>query len=695
MDGGGAIGGRRFHHSTQRRGRQLSNTHKHKKKQSSKTERQACLLLSIALAAAFSSIGFGLFHLKFHHRKPLSSSVSFDTPFSDLKSKDTGKLPAKIRNAKDTKTYSRSSALPSIPHKRNHGKSEKDEITASKIYVKYDAAGPKSIPGTARSHALPNAVPFANSIPLELAENRSYHISQRTNTSLPLSMDSKGPDARYNWNHTYHDDFRTLYLYNPSILPLHNTQPRNNNTNDNATTYYDDPDALSDADLLALTGGDSSIRYVATYRAYLGCNCFGSDKKDRELMRAGEQITYLAIALLNSTLDVVEGTDVLIDLNAGPGRGAYGRQFIEDCRINLIKGGIYLLCNEEMKRVKITRTQEPLSSSLYQPYQRPKQKMPYVYPNVHGDGLTITLLSHKVKVGGGKNFNIFRSTQQEFKSKQQQNTTVEMVKVEKEVYSESQTLQKYYLQIWPHPHKYTQLYVPDGRDFKGNEIGNVLRDPETKEKFPEEIAPQLGGLPHSTFDTPDSKHTISKCTVPKQMNCSEPIEVPFFNDEADHGTACCVKVTLPQGKKTDPGREVMVGITHQKLSPRSNFWLLDVKRRYENFGIDRFVSRFVAYETQHPFNIVARSGWFCLGFATDPIELNHPQRSTLAGQNTQFRLDLFDDVYECPVIHFASGFSEFVGNSSRAIIGYGVNDCHPRMFVVEKDEIVRMLTPVG
>ena len=135
----------------------------------------------------------------------------------------------------------------------------------------------------------------------------------------------------------------------------------------------------------------------------------------------------------------------------------------------------------------------------------------------------------------------------------------------------------------------------------------------------------------------------------------------------------------------------MVGITHQKTSPRKNFWLEDVHKRYEHIGVDRFVSRFVAYDTQHPFDVVARSGWFCLGFSSDPVELNHQQRSTLAGRNKIFQLDLFDDVYDCPEIHFASGFSEVVGNSSRAIIGYGVNDCHPRMFVVEKEEIVRLL----
>jgi len=99
----------------------------------------------------------------------------------------------------------------------------------------------------------------------------------------------------------------------------------------------------------------------------------------------------------------------------------------------------------------------------------------------------------------------------------------------------------------------------------------------------------------------------------------------------------------------------------------------------------------VAYNPLPPFETVARSGWFCLGFA-DAAESNGRSGNSLAGKNLNARLDLFNQTYDCPIIHFASGFSEVVGNSSRAIISYGVNDCHPRMFFVDKDEIVRLLT---
>jgi len=589
----------------------------------------------------------------------------------------------------------------------------------TRLFFKYDDAGPRPLRGTARSHALPNAVPIARTIPIEHAEDKSYHLAQRKNfTGPPSFILPRVPSTKYNWNHSYHDDFRTLYLYNPSILPLHNTVKKRDKDKmgSGEDTYYDndqyfeDPDALSEEDLMALTGGDPSVRYISTFRAYLGCNCFGRNATDRRLMSSGEQISYLAIALLNETLDVVDGTDVLIDLNAGPSRGQYGRQFVEDCRVSLMRGGLYLICNQELKRIRIERTMThnaPSSSSSRPLRQLPPPgygtkrgiPLPYVYPNIHGFGLNVTLLSHHTGISGGKNFNLFRSTRKSHESGANNgNTNTSAVGL----------IHDHYLQLLPHPHKYRKLNVPDGRDSNFDNVLDAKHDPVTKKKIEEETAPQVGGLPKMTFDTPDTFHKISKCPAPPidmdsleqtklRMNCTDPLEVPFFEVEDDHGTACCVRVVLPLDANAAPnslgrGREVMVGISHQKTSARSNFWLLDVRRRYLDFGIDRFVSRFVAYNSHHPFDIVARSGWFCLGFADDPIELSHPQRSTLAGQNKEFRLDLFDDLYNCPTIHFPSGFSEVVGNSSRAIIGYGVNDCHPRMFVVEKDEIVRMLT---
>jgi len=528
--------------------------------------------------------------------------------------------------------------------------------------------------------------------------------------------------GRYNWNHTYQDDYRTYYLYNPSIIPLHNTiqQQVHDNDNNNDNNIDDDPDALSATDLQELTGGDPLVRYVAIYRAYTGCNCFGRNLHDRSLMTAGEQLSYMAMTLLDENLDIVEGTDTLIDLNAGPTRRHYWNQNVEDCRILLLRGGIYLLCNEEMKRVKIKRKQQSSSSSLSSrtipPPGYATQKgiqFPYVYPNIHGDGLEITILGQHNKIGGGKNFNTFRSTSKSSDATDNVNGN----------FNSTAMMYDYYLQTFPSPHQYRRLNIPDGRrkdDIALNNKSGKLYV-ISKKSSQEETAPQQDGLPRPTFDTPDTVHMISKCED-GTMNCTNPVDVPFFDEEEydDHGTACCVRVFLPLGNGDNKSennnnnnnnkmrnnnvkkqQQVMVGISHRKLSPRKNFWLKDVKKRYEHFGVDQFVSRFVAYDIHHPFDVVARSGWFCLGFADETESRKGEDKdglglgSTFAGRNTYARLDLFNETYDCPMIHFASGFSEVVGNNSRAIIGYGINDCHPRMFFVEKDEIAKLLTMTG
>jgi len=234
-----------------------------------------------------------------------------------------------------------------------------------------------------RLRYLPNAIPVHRTIPRHLVEDMAYHISQRKNTT---SKSIKGKD--YLLSHDYSTDHRTLYLYNPHVLPLHNTIGDPGSTNS-------DPDYLSKSDLYALTGGDSSVRYLVTYRAFLGCSCFGM-LPNWDILKAGDQISYLALALLDEHLDVINGTDVLIDLNYVPPFGdgnRYFRQIREDRRTFLIRGDIQILCNDRIHRIRIRRT----AVKGVTPYPDPAsggtdEVIPYKFKNIYGDGLEITLL---------------------------------------------------------------------------------------------------------------------------------------------------------------------------------------------------------------------------------------------------------------------------------------------------------------
>mmetsp|Transcript_21794 Transcript_21794/g.47576 ORF Transcript_21794/g.47576 Transcript_21794/m.47576 type:complete len:200 (+) Transcript_21794:698-1297(+) len=156
------------------------------------------------------------------------------------------------------------------------------------------------------------------------------------------------------------------------------------------------------------------------YRAALGCNCFGTDDPARlRMMYFQEPLSHLAVALLDARLDVVEG--VLIDINAGPGRdgGTYFArigQDREDCRLALLRRGFYITCKEQIHPVKINRTgasrsSRPTSvdSNLLSYGTRDDHRIPYVYPNICGNGLRITLIGYHGMLAKGKNFNLLKS----------------------------------------------------------------------------------------------------------------------------------------------------------------------------------------------------------------------------------------------------------------------------------------------
>ncbi|OEU18044.1 hypothetical protein FRACYDRAFT_238477 [Fragilariopsis cylindrus CCMP1102] len=608
--------------------------------------------------------------------------------------------------------------------------------TTPLIIRRYDEAGPKPIPGTERSHTLPNAIPITRIIPRNQVENKTYHLQQRTNTSdhnlsiiYPLPRQGKFRDdnatkGRYDSNHNYTTDYRTLYLYNPSILPLHNTIPKED---DNDPNVNDSSMLLSKDDLFKLTGGDSNVQYVVIYRAYLSNNCFGNTNQQRKMMKAGEQISYLAIALLDSKLNLIENSDILIDLNVDPQtRGLYYRQFMEDCRLFIIQKSIYLICNEECRRIQIKRNTNSMNMNMANSTTNSTTSSSssdntgsdtgYIYPNIYGNGLQITSIGSNTKIGGGKNFNIFQTTTK------RSNTDT----------NDSTSTTDYYIQYRPLPHQYRKLInIPTNDDDDKNKNVHQRLDLfkttiSNNEKSIEQEAPRLilgdndnghnnidyRGYPKPTFHTPDIYHNITVCednidgTASWNKNCTNPIERSFFDINKDHGSACCVRVLLPRMPENEKQseQEVMVGISHQKLSIKNKFWLKDSQNRYESLiSNDQFVSRFIAYDIHYPFRIVAISGWFCLGFGTTGSSSNthtdtdsqhqEQQQSTLAGHNMDIRLNLFNETYNCPIIHFISGFSEVVGNTSRAIIGYGINDCHPRMFILEKTEIIKLLVP--
>jgi hypothetical protein len=507
-----------------------------------------------------------------------------------------------------------------------------------RVYWRYDEAGRFDTVTVARSHWLPS-IPSTRQIPIEHAENVTYHLQQRTNLtntpSLRNTPNSKGQyrtvDPAYNITH----DFRTLYLYNPSVVAI----------------PYDD-DILG---IRASFGDDRTIAYVATFRLYLGGNCFGPSK-DRTLMKAGEQINYLGVALLDASLRILY--DAVVDVNAGPlpNNGDetmhYWHAFkqpAEDCRMfHVGRPSLALICNALHFQIQLRNMTAAPTSPSAAGKDATAPTFPHVYPNLYGDTLQVVLVELPTLLIRGKeakNMNVFHH----------QGT--------------------HYLQVYPHPHWYRPLF-----DTTANAV----------------MVPDSGTLLSPSFDTPDVHHTIRASTKDLRRGKNRTVdEQPFFavgqQDDQDRGTACCVTVQYQ-------GRAVRVGISHVKLHRAKSYWTQDRLKRYENvtytYGWNRYLSRFLAYELDPPFAVVGVSGWFCLGFGGTTTDADDDaDGNPLAGRNTQYRLDLFEQSYDCPAIHFASGIAETVDDSTKAIISYGVNDCYPRIMIVDKKDIEHKLDP--
>ena len=213
------------------------------------------------------------------------------------------------------------------------------------------------------------------------------------------------------------------------------------------------------------------------------------------------------------------------------------------------------------------------------------------------------------------------------------------------------------LEIWPGgPHEVAAInfakypYV-DRENDKGFEVVKKFKASESE--------------PNATFATKTDVHLYKGRS---------------YLTDRDSGSACCVKINWKENDADDE-RELLLGFSHRKTQRSPS------RLQYT------YVSRVYAFEPNSPFDIVARSGFFCLGFATDN-EKTESENEQVHGAADKFTLKLVGQEFECPRIHFVSGIAEKVGDDETVIISYGVNDCYPRMIEVSKEFLVSLLKPI-
>ena len=153
--------------------------------------------------------------------------------------------------------------------------------------------------------------------------------------------------------------------------------------------------------------------------------------------------------------------------------------------------------------------------------------------------------------------------------------------------------------------------------------------------------------------------------------------------DRDSGSACCVPI---QWSDDYGERQLLLGFSHRKTrkAPKKDSY--------------NYVSRLYAFEPAPPFNIVAKSGFFCLGFANnnpDDAEAKGSKNEQLFGSTNEYKLSINNEVYDCPRIHFVTGIIEKIDDDETVIVSYGVNDCYPRMLEVKKEYLVDLLKGEG
>jgi len=446
-------------------------------------------------------------------------------------------------------------------------------------------------------------------------------------------------------------------------------------------------------------GGGGKASYIAVYRVSNFGNCHGPGRGAPETYR-----NYLGIALLDGDLnilpryddDVNESDDdecryfdIVIDLNRhlsdtgwspktpdGRGRNHHRRQaeedelvkqYLQDCQLIAVPSfstavkskadRLILICNNYAMEVRLERTS---SSSMASTSHKGTAIR---FTNAYGSGLQLTAVTLPRIIASGKNLHYFRVADEE---KQ------EIAVLDPDRRDGSGTGGGY-LEIWPGgPHELMRINFTD-HDRSNH---NLLIKAEQSE-------------PEASYLTVDG--TVSKS--------------PLI--DRDSGSACCISI-LWRDENSDGDdierageRRLLLGFSHRKT--RRGLGKANPPYNY--------VSRVYAFEPAPPFNIVARSGFFCLGFAlkqqhqqlhgkhysSDNDEVNQSGNEQVWGAANEYKLTINGIVFEnCPAIHFVTGIADKLGDEKQtAIVSYGVNDCYPRMVEVSKKFLVSLLRPLS
>ncbi|KAL7530880.1 hypothetical protein ACHAXR_003724 [Thalassiosira sp. AJA248-18] len=440
--------------------------------------------------------------------------------------------------------------------------------------------------------------------------------------------------------------------------------------------------------------------YLLSLRVTPANNCFPSSiyaDLPKDVWRAiYESVTnHLGLALLNEKYQMIPGYDVVIDLgeqlNLKRNPVLFTGPNFMDFRLFTLNNEIYLHANADTVVVtKISLRAKGFGNNdvgVNSTALRDEKMLdqPYILKNLHGgDDLQVTLMHQLNTIWSGgfysKNFALFGIP------------NVEHPDAPDSMYAE--------IDITPH-HKVQQIHPEEYDQLRRQTVFEKLWKPGTKkrrmvdlDKVNMRMVKEVGNFTESE-DAPLPKlSTVDEHWFPGP-------NAPF--KEAAHGGACCVSFSVDElnlgGTKNNHQESLLVGVAHTKVSWKPWYSKANTpQEKKDRVPHTHYVSFFYAFDPYPPFQIRARSGYFCLGHVPlasgdklPPTEGGTFNPHSILTRNRMLQQNKI--AFDCPQVHYISSFIEKVADSSKTVIGYGLNDCTGRLIEVEKREIVRLLYP--
>jgi len=383
----------------------------------------------------------------------------------------------------------------------------------------------------------------------------------------------------------------------------------------------------------------------------------------------------LGIALLDKQYKLLPGYDIVVDIatRLGVQRDGYGTTYFGeptfmDYRLFTLNDELYLHANADITVV----TKLDVRSKDYSIKETEGRfKLDKMYG---ADNLEVTLLHqfNAIWSGGerGKNFALFAVPNSTHPYEPDS------------VYAE--------VDINPY-HRVQQLYLDKFEMLERRVVKKRVRRNYAVDEIMMRKVVSNGNLTTSEIQPSQSFFTIDEHWFPG-------IRGSFR--KAGHGGSCCVSLTRKEALQGGPIKSrkawagnnyLLIGVAHTSVQYRRWYSHNQVPAREKAMvPHTHYVSFFYAFEPRPPFNLQALSGYFCLGFAgEDGTEGGMFNPHSVLTVNR--KLSQNNETFNCPQIHFVSSFIEKVGEPSTTVIGYGINDCTPRIVEVSKREITRLL----